>query len=413
MGTVPNPRSPGRGLRRSLAALALALTLCLPATADAYVFGATARQAGPEQSAFDWTTQRCDDDDYPDAPARAFRDAQNRVQLVAGAPANRRMRGSSLVTAVRECPVVMASHGNPDPSAYDDLEWIGSTWTADGRTIDALVHDEYRGNLVPMMCPSLSYPKCWYNAITAARSTDRGGSYVHAAPPAQLVAAVPYRYVADSGPYGVFDPGNIIRTQRPGDTAASYYAMVHVEDYPKGAPVQHAGACLMRTGNLADPSSWRAWDGTSFAVRFVNPYLDSGDPAGHVCAPVAYAQIEKMTSSLTYSTYLGRYVLVGMSGQYDPLRATVVWGFYYATSTDLLTWSDRRLLMEAPLPWVCTTGTEQQVAYPSLLDPLSSARNYDTIGRQPLLYFTRLNDPCGGPVGQDRDLVRMPIELLP
>lgn len=393
--------------------LVSAAGLLCAATTHAYTFGPTVRQSAAEQLAFDWSTQRCDDDDYPDAPARAFRDFQNKTQLIAGAPTNRRMRGSSLQTAVRECPILMSSHYRPDPSAYDDWEWIASTWTPDGKTIHALVHNEYRGSLVPMMCPSLSYPKCWYNAITYATSTTKGATYTHATPPAQLVASAPYQYVADSGPYGIFDPTNIIRTQRPGDAVPYYYAMVHLEDYPKSAPVQHAGACVMRTTNVADPTSWRAWNGTSFAVSFVNPYLDTSDPAGHVCTPVSYAQIEKMTSSLSYSDYLGRYVLVGMSGQYDPLRAAVVWGFYYSTSTDLVTWTDRRLLMEAPLPWVCPTGAEQQVAYPSLLDPLTRSRNHETIGQRPLLYFTRLNDPCGDPIGQDRDLIRIPIEFLP
>jgi hypothetical protein len=391
----------------------LAAGLCLPATATAYTLGPTVRQIGAEQVAFDWSSQRCDDDDYPDAPARAFRDAQNKTQLIAGAPTNRRLRGSSLASAVRECPVLMSSHLNPAPAAFDGWEWIASTWTPDGKTIHALVHDEYRGSLVPMMCPSVRYLKCWYNAITYARSTTRGSTYTHASPPAQLVASVPYRYIADSGPYGIFEPSNIIRRQRPGDATAYYYAMLHVEDYPKSAPVQHAGVCVMRTTDVADPTSWRAWDATSFAASFVDPYVDADTPGAHVCAPVAYTQIEKMSSSLTYSHYLNRFVLVGMTGQYDPVRADVVWGFYYATSTDLIAWSDRRLLMEAPLAWVCETGAERQVAYPSLLDPATSSRNYETIGQRPLLYFTRLNDPCGGPIGRDRDLVRIPIEFQP
>jgi hypothetical protein len=394
-------------------AAVFAALLWLPSASHAYSFGPTVRQAGVEQQAFDWGTHRCDADDYPDSPARAFRDAQNKTQLITGAPVNRRMRGSSLLTVVRECPAIMASHRNPDPAAYDDAEWIAATWTADGKTIHALVHDEYRGFQVPGMCPSGTYLACWYNAVTYARSTKSGTTYTHARPPAHLVASLPYRYAADTGPYGIFEPSNVLRTQRPGDAAPYYYSLVHVEDYPKVDPVQRAGVCVMRTSNIADPASWRAWDGTAFAATFTNPYAGAPATAGHICSPVSYPQIEKMNSSVTYSEYLGRYLLVGMSGQFDPARGQVVHGFYLSTSIDLVTWSDRRLLMEAPLPWTCPTGAERQIAYPSLLDPASTSRNYETTGRQAMLYFTRLNAPCGGPPSQDRDLVRIPIEFLP
>jgi len=398
---------------RALAA-AILLTILLAAPADAYEFGPGVRQAGPEQIVHDWSTQRCDFDDYADAPARAFRDAQGQTQMLAAAPAARRMRGPSLDTVTRDCAVVMRSQAVADPSAYADRQWLAATWTRDGKTIDALVHDEYHGSGEPLGgCVAISLAGCWYNAVTSARSVDGGATYTAAGAGAggHLVATVPYRYVPGTGPYGIFEPSNIIRARRPGEGVTYFYVLVHVEDYPRPKAVQRAGTCLMRARDLAAPSTWRAWGGKAFDVRFADPYAETPTPSRHACKPVSYDHIEKMNSSLTYNWELGRYLLVGMSSAYDSAQRRTVSGFYYSTSKNLTDWSERRLLMEAPLPWTCPTGSEHQVAYPSLLDPASPSRNYETTGRFPSLYFTRLNDRCLLALGADRDLVRIPIEL--
>jgi hypothetical protein len=400
---------------RALAAVGLALLLaaCAAASAAAYGFGPVARQAGPEQIVLDWSTQRCDFDDYADAPARAFRDAAGQTQLVAGAPVNRRMRGPGLDALTRDCSAILTSRLSPDPAAYAAKQWLASFWTRDGTTIDALVHDEFHGMTTPIGCLSLTGAAgCWYNAVTAARSVDGGATYSAAPAPASVVATSPFRYIDATGPYGVFEPSNIIRARRPGEGVTYFYALVHVEDYPRAKPVQRAGVCLMRTRDLAAPATWRAWGGEAFDVRFSDPYSESPTPSAHACRPVAFGAIEKMNSSLTYNWYLKKYLLVGMSSVYDKVQHRAVYGFYSSTSKDLVDWTPRRLLMEAPLPWTCPTGGEHQLAYPSLLDPASPSRNYETTGQHPYLYFTRLNDPCLLPIGADRDLVRIPIELV-
>lgn len=393
------------------AALLVAPAASVPAPARAYEFGPGIRQAGPEQIVHDWSSQRCDYDDYTDGPARAFRDAEGQTQLIAGAPLNRRMRGPSLDALTRDCAVVLASRGDHDPAAFANREWISSTWTRDGATIDALVHDEYHGEGRAPGCAT-ALASCWYNAVTAARSLDGGATYASAPGPGRLVASAPYRYVAGEGPYGVFEPSNIIRARRPGEKVTYLYALVHVEAHPRRAPVQQAGACLMRTRDLAAPATWRAWGGKAFDVRFADPYAESPTPARHACRPVSVGQIGKMNSSLTYNWHLRRYLLVGMASAYDPAQKRSIHGFYTSTSKDLVTWTDRRLLMEAPLPWTCPTGSEHQVAYPTLLDPASPSRNYETTGRRPYLYFTRFNDRCLLALGADRDLARIPIEFV-
>ena len=396
--------------RTTLAALLATLSVAAPA--GAYEFGPGVRQAGPEQIVRDWSADRCDFDDYPDAPARAFRDAQGQTQLIAGAPASRRMRGPGLDALARDCGVIMRSRMSADPAAFAQREWLAATWTRDGTTIDALVHDEFHGVTTPLGCLALSQAGCWYNAVTAARSVDGGTTYEPAAAPGNLVAGVPWRYIDGTGPYGIFEPSNIIRARRPGEGVTYFYVLVHVEDYPRPGPVQHVGVCLMRTRDLAAPATWRAWGGTAFDVRFANPYTETPAPAAHACKPVAFDAIEKMNSSLTYNWHLRRYVVVGMSSTYEAAQHRTVSGFYYATSKDLVSWTPRRLLMEAALPWTCPTGSEHQVAYPSLLDPLSPSRNYETTGQRPSLYFTRFNDRCLLALGADRDLVRIPIEFV-
>ena len=55
-------------------------------------------------------------------------------------------------------------------------------------------------------------------------------------------------------------------------------------------------------------------------------------------------------------------------------------------------------------------GDPEPIAYPSVLDPDSSSRNFETTGKRAYLYFTRYNyESCQETL--DRDLVRVPIEF--
>jgi hypothetical protein len=358
---------------------------------------------GPPEVVFDWSKTACDPDDYPDLPARAFRDGEGRVQLIASHSTTRRMIGQDLNHLTHDCAVVMRSSNNPDPAKFDDKEWIGSTYTPDGRTVFALVHDEYQGQTHPGRCPSGQYFPCWYNAVTLAISSDGGRHYTQARPPGQLVASVPYRYVPETGPYGVFQPSNIVYNQDD----RYYYTLVHVDKYG----IQPAGTCLLRTRALADPRSWRAWGGHEFDISFVDPYLEptSGLKA-HICQPVAADRIANMSESLTYNTYFDKFILVGVASAYDRKTRSTVPGVYFSLSKDLLHWSERRLLRKAELPWTFKCGDRNPILYPSLLDPASQSRNFETTGKRAYIYFTRFNyGSCR--MTQDRDLLRVPVEF--
>ena len=358
------------------------------------------RIVGQPQVVFDWSRDACAPDEIPDTPARAFRDASGRVQLLIAHERTRRLIGTSLDRLHRDCTVVFDSAENADPAAFEDREWLASPYALPGgRTVVALVHDEYQGNTHPGRCPSGSYRRCWYNAITLAVSNDGGDSYVQARPPARLVAAPSRRYVPDAGPIGVFEPSNIIGN--PLDHL--FYVLVHVIG-PGGTPI---GTCVMRTANLLAPGSWRAWDGRTFGLRSVDPYRRRG---GTPCTVVSKVEIIDMHESLTFNTWFREFLLIGVSVARDSATGKPVPGIYYSLSRDLVTWSARRLLLAAPVPWIQGCSSSPALAYPAALDPASPSRNFDTTGSRFYLYVTRFNGGCSRPL--DRDLVRFPVEVV-
>lgn len=361
------------------------------------------RIVGDEEVVFDWTTNRCNQENIPDLAFRAFRDIENQVQAIINHKTNYRMVGPDLNNLTIDCNPIMLSQNNPDPSLYTDAEWIAAPYTEDGQTIYALIHNEYQGHMHPGQCPQNDYFSCWDNSITLAVSTDGGLTYAEALPPPDhLVARLPYPYEAGKGPMGYRSPSNIIKGQDD-----YYYSFFNVIDY--GTQIQWT--CLMRTADLAQPNSWRFWNGTAFEGEFVNPYIDPiSDPDLHYCAPIDQDNIgATMNESITFNTYLNRYVLVGISA--DWLDNREVWGFYYSFSYNLIHWTPRKLLVEIELPWTVEfPGSDTSYLYPTLLDPASPSRNFESTGNTAYLYYTRNNFGHGS---LDRDLIRVPVEFFP
>jgi hypothetical protein len=377
-----------------------------------------------EQVVFDYSEDRCATDEFhiPDAPVRAFRDDRDRVQLILASRRTRRMLGPDLDSVAVEPAgeVILPSHERDDPATYDNLEWITATHTLDGRTVHALVHNEYHGWEHSPECRSER--ACWHNSVTLAVSTDGGASYGHVPAPAHTVATFPYRYAPNTGPAGYFMPSNIV------ERAGAYYALVRALNGPReqpAYPAQGRGNVLIRTGDLHDPRSWRAWDGDGFGIAFADPYRSALDADRHAPVPVSVDPPKdaglpsacgagEMTESLTFNTYLGRYLLVGVSWKPDGAGGEPVWGVYYSLSSDLVEWSERRLLARAHPFYLRVTDAARphSVLYPSVLDPASDDRNFGTTGRVNDLYFTvyhyRPNDQGRLVVdGKNRDLVKM------
>ncbi len=359
--------------------LALRLALCVLAAGAPSVRAAEAPAlrvdfAAPARVVFAAPADGCDPNDVPDAPVRAFRDAGGGITMFGLHYDNRALKGAGLDAVKIDCRVVYPSRGDPDPAAYDDRSWIAATWTDDGRTVDALVHHEYRGNEHPGRCRFADYMACWFNTVLAVRSRDGGAAFDR---PAIVVASAPFRQDVDQGRHrGFFNPSNIVADGRYRYFFAS----------TTGWPGQDAGVCLFRSPNPDDPSAWRAFDGTNWSVAYGDPYRSSAHP--RPCATVAPfpapvgAVVRHAPSGLWLAVFQAK-----ADGAAFPLS-----GFYVATARDLLHWSAPRLLLAGATLYdgACRSGG-LLLAYPSLLDAASPSRNFDTAGNAPDLYYDTLS----------------------
>jgi hypothetical protein len=109
-----------------------------------------------------------------------------------------------------------------------------------------------------------------------------------------------------------------------------------------------------------------------------------------------------LPNSLTYSAEARQWLLVGQS----------VAGAYFSLSADLLHWTPPQLFFEAQSIWNYQCGDPDPIEYPSVIDPQSTSRNFQTVGKTAYLYFTQFHySDCQQTL--DRDLVRVPIEISP
>jgi hypothetical protein len=356
---------------------------------------------GAEETVFTWLTDSCAYWDVPDVPAHAVRLADGSLVLIDGnAPQYYASFGADFSSLHRSCAQpALVSDTNPYPETYDNLQWLYSVYRQ-GDIINALIHNEYHDPFAPNCAPGNLGPgnPCWYNSITYAFSTDGGHTFTHATPPAQVVAP-PWQKWDPAGtppPYGYFSPSNIVQGED-----SFYYSLFPALDR-NGA----AALCAMRTQTLGDPTSWRAWDGTGFNLQMTSPY--SG-PAPASCTSVANPTDFFGQPSLTYNTYLNKYMMLGMTGAGGPTE--VVGGFFYALSSDLVSWTQARFIRAAYIPWCCADWSRSgaiAAVYPSVIDHGDTTVNFEKPGRTPYLYYTRPNDDNGD---ANRDLVRVPMTI--
>lgn len=314
----------------------------------------------------------CDSRDIPDTPARAVRIESGGVQLYATNRDNRLDTGPDLLHLEHRCPVVFRGGGKDDPAAYDDRAWIASPWTTDGRTIWAVIHNEFHGELRPALCPTGRYMDCWFNTLTLAVSHD-GGQHFERAPGNPLVATLPYRFdQVGLGHHGYFNPSNIV------GLGGNRYMFA----FATGANAQKNGNCLLRTNAIEQAQAWRGWDGVAFNVEFVNPYAGPVQPEQHVCRPVDVGRLRWPVTSLVRHAPTGLFIAL--------MQDTAAGGgVFYATSPDLLHWSTPALLLSAVglSAWQCSDPNP--IVFPSLLDAASSDPNFETVGARALLFATR------------------------
>jgi hypothetical protein len=250
---------------------------------------------GPRLAAFDTARDSCEQIDIPDAAARAFRDYAGTIHLISSHYVTRASLGATLETVKHNCQVVYSSHHDGNIADFDDATWLDSFYNIDGRRILALGHMEYHGWEHAGMCRSKTDTfSCWYNVDTYNLSEDGGYHFTRPKPPLNYFVGLPYKYEVNQGPEGYSVVANILKV------GGWYYDAVLSWSWPPNcgrAQGQHPclvpdGACLIRTADILDPTTWRAWDGHEFNVRFVNPYREPvTEPAAHVCAPVPYLDL--------------------------------------------------------------------------------------------------------------------------
>jgi hypothetical protein len=386
--------------------LALALVIALvPLPGAASPPALAVAVAGDPAVVFSRTRDGCGRFDTPDAPARAIRTADGEVALFATHFDNRALRGPSLLQLRPDCAITFQGAEDPDPARFSDRSWIAALWTEDGRTVHAIVHNEHQGHRHPGQCPTGRYRDCWFNALTAAVSSDGGRRFRPAGTPPSLVAALPHTAEEMRGrPAGYHNPTGIV----------SRDGALYMLAFASGRGAQRHGNCLLRTTDIADPSAWRAWDGSGFGVRFVNPYgrgeARARDPARHVCAPVGAGGLQWPVTGLVRHAPSGLFIAVMLGGPHRPDRAEPAPGIYIATSADLVAWSRPALVMPAigHARWRC--GDDRPVAYPALLDPDSDDPSFSTVGDRAQLFLTRFNVPACR-IDGDRDLMRIPVAI--
>jgi hypothetical protein len=350
--------------------------------------------AGPFQTMFDWKSQRCEQWDVPDAPARAFRDAGGQIVLFASDDKNRSFTGRSLLQLRHGCGKALDSRADPDPAAYAGSSFITATWTEDGRHVAALVHDEYHADRYPGRCRFATTMACWYNAIVAAGSSDGGRSFTTALRPI-LVAGATFRQDVDQGRHrGFFNPSNIVRM------AGAYYFMANTT----GGGAQRPGVCLFRSANPLNPTSWRGLTAGGYRYRATNPYRPDSRRTGVLpCQPIA---VGGAPGSISYHRSSGRFLSVMQATKAPDAASGAI---RYSWSTDLVHWSPAMTLLRLPILGSQSCGDKARYAYPSLIDD-DGGRNFDSIGANPWLFLTRMVvSGCHETV--ERDLIRIRLRI--
>jgi len=348
---------------------------------------------GPVEVVYDWSTDRCDFRDWPDMPLRPFRDANGMVQANRSQESNRRFMGPELDSIEALCDVTLQSSLDPNPSKYNNHQWMQAFYTEDGQTVHAIVHNEENNE------------GSSYHNMTYAVSTDAGATFQQPDPPAHLVATMPLKFEKGLGLYSMSSGSNIIKGKD-----GYYYTLALRQEINVG----DSHVCLLRTDDLSDPAAWRGWGGSAFDVSFVNPYLETDiDPVKHDCADIAPNVPGRASlgvgESLIYSSYLDKYVSLGLSQYWG--TGNLQWGVAYSMSDDLIHWDVNKFLGEMRFGAQTGAGGDDGYGYVILLDPDSPSRNFETADQSAYVYATRMNH-FSAMTWPDMDLVRFPVEFF-
>ncbi|MCA0399812.1 MAG: hypothetical protein LCH38_03250 [Proteobacteria bacterium] len=385
-------------MRRFLLVIVLAIPAC--AVWAQHAPTPSVEIAGPARVILGLNEKACGAEDYPDAPARAFRDAKGQVHLIASHTIGRQWIGPSLLDLSRSCAVMFRGGRRDDPEVFDDHAWLAAFYTEDGKRVHALVHNEYHGSDRPARCHSRRLEPCWENAVTYARSEDGGMTFFRPPGIRQPVAALPYAYQGDrKSQFGYFNPTNIVKWN------SHYYVIIPMIDVARG----RSGLCLARTEDLGRPESWRGWDGSDFTI-ILQPDMRASDPARAVrsCVSLDMQNLFFGIGSISYHPERQLFFAVMRFNRWDRKRNDEVPGIYVSVSRDLISWEKPKLLLSDEAANEGGNDPLQIEYYPALLDPQSTSRSFDTISDKAMLFTIQMSRSRPASV---RAFVARPVEL--
>ncbi len=382
-GAAEEPAGPSRRAGwPSLARLAALLVAIGPAAAGDPPLRLSVAAPGEPDVVFRWRTDRCTETDIPDAPFRAFRRADGAIVAFASHYEARRFLGRSLEALKRDCRVVFRGGDDPDPKAYDARAWIVAVWTADGRSLVALTHNEYQAHRFPGRCAYATYSACWYNYLGEARSDDGGETFATLTRGAPLVAVARGASEEQGRPRGFFGSSNLI----------SHGGFLHAFTTTTGEPSQPRGVCLLRSPRPFDPGSWEMLTADGFVAVRQRP----------VCRVIdnLFGDVTSVVRHRSSGMFIAVTVMPG-----GPDKGRVA----FSTSADLVTWSPPVGFLTLPTQFA--EGCQSlRYLYPAIIDPEARSRNFEDVGAHADLYLTRARlASCDWTM--ERDLVRFRIDI--
>ncbi|MGV1683897.1 hypothetical protein [Sphingopyxis sp. NJF-3] len=305
-----------------------------------------------------------------DGPVRAFEDQNNVIHLTVSDPNAKGWQWTGSVTgftnnpktAALDCDGVMTGNsGNTDPDAYDQKTWIQAVHF-EGSTVYAYGHEDYFGTRTnDPDChdagTSDGKPYCWYASIPLWTATvsppDRHIDFARSAATPDHVAIFPHvaypgdANTTDAGWIGYGTPSNIIRGRNQDGTLDGYYYMYA---YSSSAYAGQAkGVCLFRTADPTDRTSWRAWDGDTSNPGFTQQMRNPTVYTNSACAVVKPEMFKSYLRSVVWHKPSRHYIAFFRTSS----------AVQYATSTDLVNWSDGQNLL---------VSTSAQANYPVTID---------------------------------------------
>jgi hypothetical protein len=205
---------------------------------------------------------------------------------------------AQVLNLTRDCSApALTSGAMPwSPGTFPHNVWLMATWTADGKTVHGLVHDEYTPNKTDTkLCPRgfiknrTDHSTCWYTTVLDVVSTDSGRHFDFVRTvdnPRAIALAPPVGYNPDfTRPQGFPSSHSV---QGPD---GYIYALLscgegaHIPD----AAFPNGGQCVYRTTDMSNVGGWRGWDGKGYSASVVDPYANPAPPtAGHLPAVVAH-----------------------------------------------------------------------------------------------------------------------------